>query len=64
MPRAQKLSVSSRNLIWFAIVLAVGIVAGLVASWKFGLIAAVAALAVSEIVERSARRKRVAAAPH
>jgi hypothetical protein len=61
MPRAQKLSVSSRNLIWFAIVLVVGVVVGLVAGWKVGLIAAVIALAVSEIVERSAPRKRLAA---
>ena len=52
---------SKRNLIWLAVVVAVGIVVWLAAGFLWGLLAAVATLVVSELIERSARRKRLAA---
>lgn len=54
----RQLKLSTRNLVWMLIVIVVGLAAFLSAGWKIGLVAAVAALVISEIVERSARAKR------
>jgi hypothetical protein len=53
---------STRNIIWLVIVVAVGIGVGIVAGPWWGVVAAVASLAVSELIERAARAKRNAAA--
>lgn len=47
-----------RNLVWLAVIIAVGVVVYLAAGIVFGLIAAGVTLAISEIVERRARAKR------
>ncbi len=53
--------VSKRNLIWLVAVIATGLVAWLLAGWLAGIVAAGVVLAISEIVERRARRQRIAA---
>ena len=45
-------------MIWLVVVLAVAIVVGVAAGWLWGIVAALATLAVSEFVER-ARRQRL-----
>ncbi|MEL6893605.1 MAG: hypothetical protein AAFP84_18580 [Actinomycetota bacterium] len=49
---------SKRNLIWLVAVIAVGVIAWLVGGWILGLIGAGVTLAISEVVERTARRRR------
>ncbi len=49
---------SKRNMIWLAIVVAVGVIAWLAANIVVGLIAAAIVLAISEVVERRARTAR------
>lgn len=49
---------STRNLIWLVVIVAVGLVVGFTAGWLLGLIAAGVTLAVSEVVERRARAQR------
>ncbi len=51
---------SKRNLIWLIVVVAVGVIVGVLTAWWAGLIAAAIVLAISEIVERAARRRRLA----
>jgi len=53
--------VSKRNMIWLAVVLAVGVLGWLAFGIAAGLIAAAVALVVSEVVERRARKQRRAA---
>ena len=43
---------------WLAVIVVVGVAVGVVAGWLWGVLAALAALVVSEIVERS-RRARI-----
>jgi len=50
--------VSKRNMIWLAVVIAVGLLAWLTFNIVVGLVAAAVMLAVSEIVERRARAER------
>ena len=52
---------SRRNLVWLGAIVVVGVVVTLVAGWLWGVLAAAATLAVSEVVERAARRRRLAA---
>lgn len=52
---------SKRNIIWLVVVIAVGVVGWLVLGWVWGLLAAAVVLVVSEVVERRARRQRLAA---
>ena len=54
---------SKRNMIWLVVVLVVGAVAWVAFGVVVGLIAAGAMLALSEVIERRARRKRRAVAP-
>jgi len=61
MPRARQLSVSHSNMIWFAVVLAAMVLGQVVGGWSTALIAGAIGLVVSEIVERTARAKRVRA---
>lgn len=49
---------SKRNIAWLAVILAVGVLGWLAFGVVPGLIAAVAVLAVSEVVERRARTNR------
>ena len=58
MANSKQVSVSKRNLFWLVVVIAVGLAAFFVVSWKAGLAAAIATLVLSEIVERTARKKR------
>ena len=50
-----------RNMIWLAVIIAVGVIAWLAFGLVVGLIAAGVMLAVSEIFERRARARRRAA---
>ncbi len=59
MPRARQLSVSRTNMIWFAVVLAATLVGWLAGGWKIALVAAAVGLVVSEVVERTARTRRM-----
>lgn len=54
---------SKRNMIWLVAVLVIGVLAWVSVGPLAGLIAAGAMLAVSEFIERRARRKRRAAQP-
>ncbi len=54
---------SKRNMIWLVVVLVIGALVWVVFGVVVGLIAAGAMLALSEVIERRARRKRRAAAP-
>ena len=49
---------SKRNMIWLAIVIAVGVIAWLAIGVVAGLIAAAVTLAASEVIERRARTRR------
>lgn len=49
---------SKRNMIWLAVVIAVGVIAWLTIGIVAGLVAAAVMLAVSEVVERRARAER------
>lgn len=53
---------SKRNMAWLIAVVVGGVVGWLVGGWLVALILAVAVLIVSEFVERTLRRRRVAAA--
>jgi uncharacterized protein involved in cysteine biosynthesis len=57
-------NMTKRNLIWLAVIIIVGVIVGISISIVAGVIAGAAVLVVSELVERSARRKRQQAAPH
>lgn len=50
-----------RNVVWLAVIIAVGLLGWLAFGIIVGLLAAVAALILSEIIERRARAKRRAA---
>ena len=50
-----------RNMVWLAIIIAVGLIGWLAFSWVIGLIAAATTLVISEVVERWARARRRAA---
>lgn len=52
---------SKRNIAWLVAVVAVGIGVGIAAGWVWGVLAALATLMVSELVERSRRRRLRAA---
>ncbi len=54
---------SKRNMIWLVVVLVVGALAWVAFGVVVGLIAAGVMLALSEVIERRARRKRRAAQP-
>lgn len=54
--------VSKRNLMWFGAVVTVGGVVTIIANIWWGLVAAGLVLVASEVVERTARNKRRAAA--
>ena len=58
MANLSKPNMTVRNLIWLALIIAAAVIGGMVIGMPLGLIPAVAVLVVSEIVERSARRKR------
>ena len=49
---------SKRNMTWLAVVIVVGVLGWLAVGWLVGVIAAVAMLVVSEVVERRARAQR------
>jgi hypothetical protein len=49
---------STRNMIWLAVIVAVGVLGWLVLGVVWGLVAAAVALVVSEVVERRARARR------
>jgi hypothetical protein len=51
---------SKRNIAWLVAIVVVGAIVWVAAGWLWGLIAAVAVLVVSELVERQARAKRQA----
>jgi hypothetical protein len=53
--------VSRRNLAWLVVVVGAGLVVGVTAGWLWGVLAAVAVLAISETVERTLRKRRRAA---
>lgn len=48
----------TRNMIWLAVIVAVGLIGWLVFGLVVGLIAAATTLVVSEVVERWARARR------
>jgi MFS superfamily sulfate permease-like transporter len=52
---------SKRNIIWLAVIVVVGVVGSIVFGIGWGLLAAAVVLVVSEVIERSVRRKRRAA---
>ncbi len=52
---------SKRNLIWLAAVVAVTVIVWVAAGWLWGVLAGAATLVASEVVERTARARRVAA---
>jgi hypothetical protein len=54
----RQLKVSQRNLVWLVAVIAIGLIGWLTFDWKLGVAAAVIVLAISETVERAARKKR------
>ena len=58
MANLSKPNMTVRNLIWLALIIAAAIIGGMVIGMPLGLIPAAVVLVVSEIVERSARRKR------
>ena len=58
MANLSKPNMSVRNLIWLALIIAAAVIGGMVIGMPLGLIPATVVLVVSEIVERSARRKR------
>jgi hypothetical protein len=49
---------SKRNMIWLAVIVAVGVLGWLTMGVVWGLVAAAVVLAVSEVVERRARAQR------
>ena len=51
-------NLSKRNLIWLGLIIAAAIAGGMLVGLPLGLIPAAGILVISEIVERSARRKR------
>jgi hypothetical protein len=51
----------TRNMVWLAVIVAVGLIGWLAFGLVVGLIAAAATLVVSEVVERWARARRRAA---
>jgi len=57
MPQARQLSVSRSNLFWLAIVLTLALSGWIVSGWKVALAAAAVGLVVSEVVERTERKK-------
>lgn len=44
-------------MVWLAVIVVVGVVLGVVAGWLWGVLAALAALVVSELVERRRRAR-------
>ncbi len=52
---------SKRNLVWLAAIVAVGAVLWIAFNWLWGVVGAIAVMALSEVVERSRRKKRRAA---
>ena len=52
---------SRRNLAWLVAVIAVGIIVWIAAGLLWGVLAAIATLVLSEVVERIRRRRRAAA---
>jgi len=57
MANSRQLRVSMRNLYWAIAVGLAGVVVGLFAGWKAGVVAAAIVLILSEVVERFRRRK-------
>ena len=51
-------NMSRRNLIWLALIIAAAVIGATVIGMPLGLIPPTVVLVVSEVVERSARRKR------
>ena len=49
---------SKRNIAWLVVVVVVGVVGSIVLGIGWGLLAAAVTLVISEVVERSARRRR------
>jgi hypothetical protein len=49
---------SKRNIVWLVAIVVVGAISWIAVAWWFGLVAAGVALAVSEVVERGARKRR------
>lgn len=67
--RSNVVGVSKRNIAWLIVVVGVGILVGINAGWLWGIVAAIAVLALSESIERTRRKKLRAArgvtdAPH
>ncbi len=52
---------SKRNLIWLVAIIVVGVVVWIAAGFLWALLAAAVTLLASEAVERTARKRRVAA---
>ena len=51
-------NMSKRNLIWLVLIIAAAVIGGMVIGMPLGLIPPAVVLVVSELMERSARRKR------
>jgi len=51
-------TLSKRNALWLAATIAAAVIGGVLLGLPLGLIAPAGVLVISEIVERSARRKR------
>jgi nitrogen fixation protein FixH len=49
---------SKRNVVWLVAIVVVGAIAWVAVTWWIGLVAAGATLAVSELFERAARKRR------
>ncbi|MEJ7799507.1 MAG: hypothetical protein WKF60_03255 [Ilumatobacter sp.] len=52
---------SKRNLIWLVAIIVVGVIVWIAAGFLWALLAAAVTLVASEAVERTARKRRVAA---
>ena len=48
---------SKRNIVWLVAIVVVGVAVAFAAGWLWGLLAAVVVLVVSEVVERTRRRR-------
>lgn len=46
-----------RNVVWLAVIVVVGVVVVVAAGWLWGVLAALATLVVSEVVERGRRAR-------
>lgn len=52
---------AKRNMIWLAVIIAIGVIGWLAKGIVWGLVAAAVTLVISEVVQRRARTRRLAA---